>query len=214
MIRRRLLSSWWLAVGVLLGAAAPLQAQAPKVLNLLIITADDMNADSPGWMGNKLRPTPNLDAFAAKSHRFVNHHVSAPICQPSRQAFMTGRVPHRNGGTGFNPIRPDVPTLVTVLAARGYFTAAVNKVPHMAPPQAFPWNLTLDGSGRSPKLIREHLARCAREAAAAKKPFFINVNITDPHRPFPGSPQEQKKLAKKGPLAPVKPFAPAEVTVP
>ena len=41
--------------------AAPAPA-AP--LNLLLVTADDMNADSPGWMGNKLGATPNLDAFA------------------------------------------------------------------------------------------------------------------------------------------------------
>src|SRR5262245_22113301 len=213
MIRRRLLSSWWLAVGVLLGAAAPLQAQAPKVLNLLLITADDMNADSPGWMGNKLRPTPNLDAFAAKSHRFVNHHVTAPICQPSRQAFMTGRVPHRSGGLGFIPINPDVPTLVTVLTARGYYTAAINKFQHMAPRKAFPWDQTLGNSGRSPKALREHFAQCLRAAAAAKKPFFVNVNITDPHRPFPGSATEKKLIAKES-VGPVKPYRPEDVVVP
>jgi N-sulfoglucosamine sulfohydrolase len=200
----------------LLSAAAPVQATAPKQLkqlNLLIITADDMNADSPGWMGNKLRPTPNLDAFAAKSHRFVNHHVTAPICQPSRQALLTGRVPHRSGGLGFNPINPDVPTLVTLLAARGYFTAAINKVPHMAPRKAFAWDLTLSNSGRSPAKIREQFAQCLRAAAGAKKPFFINVNITDPHRPFPGAATE-KKLVAKEPVAPVKPYRPEDVVVP
>ncbi|MCI0463936.1 MAG: sulfatase [Gemmataceae bacterium] len=210
---RSLFSACWLALGALHFTALPLRAGTPKPLNLVIITADDMNADSSGWMGNKLRPTPNLDAFAKKSHRFLNHHVSAPICQPGRQALMTGLVPHRNGGIGFNPINPGVPTLVTVLAARGYFTAVINKIPHMAPAKSFPWDLKLDGSGRSPKAIREQLARCLREARQSKKPFFLNVNITDPHRPFPGSPQE-KKLAKKGPLGPVKPYRPDEVTVP
>lgn len=33
-------------------------AEKPK--NILLITADDMNADSPGWMGNALKPTPNI----------------------------------------------------------------------------------------------------------------------------------------------------------
>lgn len=32
---------------------------------------------------------------------------------------MTGRVPHRHGGLGFNPIRKDVPTLVEVLRDAG-----------------------------------------------------------------------------------------------
>ncbi|HVJ47198.1 MAG TPA: sulfatase-like hydrolase/transferase, partial [Luteolibacter sp.] len=96
--------------------------------NVLLITADDMNADSPGWMGNPLKFTPNIDAFAAGSHRFIRNHVSAPICQPSRAAIMTGRVPHRSGGLGFNPINEGVPTLVTILKQNGYFTAALNKL--------------------------------------------------------------------------------------
>ena len=62
-------------------------------------------------MGSKVGATPNLDAFAKTCQRFVNNHVTAPICQPSRSALMTGRVPHRNGALGFNPIRTDIPTL-------------------------------------------------------------------------------------------------------
>ena len=65
-------------------------ADSPKPLNLLVITADDMNADSSGWNGNKLGATPNLDAFAKSAHRFVNSHVTVPICQPGRSALMTG----------------------------------------------------------------------------------------------------------------------------
>lgn len=66
----------------------------PKQWNLLLITADDMNADSGGWNGSKLGATPNLDAFARTAHRFVNSHVTVPICQPGRSALMTGCVPH------------------------------------------------------------------------------------------------------------------------
>ena len=67
-------------------------AETPK-LNLLFITADDMNWDSPGWMGSDMGATPVLDGFAATCHRFINDHVTVPICQPSREAFLTGRVP-------------------------------------------------------------------------------------------------------------------------
>lgn len=180
-------------------------------LNVVIITADDMNADSPGWNGNKLRPTPNLDAFAARAHRFVNCHVSAPICQPCREALMSGRVPHRSGGLGFNPIRPDVPTLVTLLAARGYYTAAINKIVHMMPQQAFPWDTALDGTGKNPKALRKQLAQCLATASERKKPFFINVNITDPHRPFPGGLAKKEKIVES---PPGKTYSPDEVTVP
>src|SRR5438046_9265900 len=81
-------------------------------LNLLVVTADDMNADSTGFMGSKLGATPNLDAFAATAFRFEQCHVSAPICQPSRSALLTGRVPHRNAALGCNPLRSDVPKAV------------------------------------------------------------------------------------------------------
>jgi N-sulfoglucosamine sulfohydrolase len=173
-----------------------------------------MNADSPGWMGNKLGATPNLDAFAAGCHRFVNHHVSAPICQPSRSALMTGRVPHRNGALGFNPIRADVPTLVEVLSKAGYHTSAVNKTAHMAPRAKFPWDLAADGSGKNPGAMGEDVAKCLRAAADAKKPFFLNANITDPHRPFPGGDLGPKQAKAAERAAPVEPYAPADVTVP
>ncbi len=193
--------------------AGTVAAQPAKPTNLLIITADDMNADSSGWMGNKLWATPNLDAFAGTAHRFVNHHVTVPICQPGRSALMTGQVPHRNGALGFNPINPDVPTLVEVLGEAGYFTAAVNKTAHMAPRAKFPWNLSLEGSGKTPKQFGQHVAQCLKAAADAKKPFFLNANITDPHRPFPGGFQGKKK-AKRPNTSPVEPYDPADVTVP
>ena len=78
------------------------------------------------------------DTFAKTAHRFVSSHVMVPICQPGRSVLMTGRVPHRNGAPGFNPIRRDVPTLVGVLRDAGYFTAVIAKAVHMAPADKFP----------------------------------------------------------------------------
>lgn len=179
---------------------ASLTRAADRPLNVLFITADDMNADSPGWTGNPLKLTPNLDALAATSHRFLNNHVSAPICQPSRSAFMTGRVPHRNGALGFEPVRPGTQTLVTVLQASGYFAAGINKLPHMMPESSFPWNAKFMGSGKNPDLIGRQVAEAIAAAKTAQKPFFINCNITDPHRPFYGAnkkPAQKKKAARK-----------------
>ena len=168
-----------------------------KPLNLLIITADDMNADSPGWMGNPLKTTPNLDAFAITAHQFLNNHVSAPICQPSRSALMTGRVPHANGALGFNPVREGTPSLVTILQARGYFTGVIDKHAHMKPDSVFPWDLKLNGGGKNPPLMKEHMVELLQAAKESGKPFFINANITDPHRPFPGSAQEAVRRGAK-----------------
>ena len=213
-----------LAAVILAHCAATHAADAPR-WNLLFITADDMNADSSGWMGCKLPTTPNLDAFAATAHKFVNNHVTVPICQPGRSAFMTGRVPHRNGALGFQPIKPGTPTLTSVLTsvlkAAGYFTAAIDKHAHMKPDAEFPWDEKLGGSGKNPPQFREHLEQLLKAAADAKKPFFINANITDPHRPFYASAQLDAQKAKKNKKAEqregegsIKSFTPEEVTVP
>jgi arylsulfatase A-like enzyme len=153
--------------------------------NLLIITADDMNADSSGWIGGTLGATPHLDAFAKTAHRFVNSHVTVPICQPGRSALMTGRVPHRNGALGFNPIHPDVPTLVEILRQRGYYTAAIAKTAHMTPAEKFPWHdVAEQGLAKQPAKFAEKFRQMLSASTQRKQPFFINANIGDPHRPF------------------------------
>lgn len=211
------------AVAVVAGLVPRSDAADPR-WNVLLITADDMNWDSPGWMGNPLKLTPHLDRLAAESCRFVNAHVTVPICQPGRSALMTGRVPHRNGALGFNPISTDVPTLVELLRQAGYYTAVLNKSEHMAPPAKFPWHTIHQGSGKNPQRMRQQMEACLQEAAQSQRPFFVNANITDPHRPFYGSeqgrPQREKAQSKaKQRLADaaegiVEPVAPQEVPVP
>jgi N-sulfoglucosamine sulfohydrolase len=192
------------------GASA---ADAAKQLNLLFITADDMNADSGGWNGNLLGATPHLDAFAKTAHRFVNSHVTVPICQPGRSALMTGRVPHRNGALGFNPIRRDVPTLVEVLRDKGYYTAAIAKSAHMAPAEKFPWHAIGEQAlGKQPTKFAERFRELLASAAQEKKPFFINANICDPHRPFID--RTGKKARADEPLDGARVFQANEVTVP
>jgi N-sulfoglucosamine sulfohydrolase len=155
--------------------------------NLLLITADDLNGDSTGWMDGKAGVTPNIDAFAASAHQFRNCHTVIPICQPSRSAFLTGRLPHRSGAAGFGPVRADVPTLTEILRANGYFTVAINKIKHMAPPEKFRWDTTFDGSGKDPATMRRQFEESVGAARETGKPFFINANSTDPHGPFPPS---------------------------
>jgi N-sulfoglucosamine sulfohydrolase len=154
-----------------------------RPFNVLFITADDMNGFMPGWMGNPLKPTPNMDAFAATAHRFVDNHDAAPICQPSREAMLTGLWPHRSGALGFNPINEGVPTLATVLKDRGYFIAALNKLEHMQPKSCFPWDYSTNDSGRNPPMVEEQVAEAIKQAQG--KPFLIVCNSRDPHRPWP-----------------------------
>ncbi len=205
--------TFFLVLGLLLAQGDVRAAEVAQPLNLLIITADDMNADSSGWMGSTLGATPQLDAFAKTAQRFVNSHVTVPICQPGRSALMTGRVPHRNGALGFNPIGRDVPTLVEVLRGNGYYTAVIAKSVHMAPAEKFPWHAVGDQTlGKQPTKFAQKFREMLASAAHEKKPFFINANICDPHRPFIDG--TGKKAKADEPLDGAKIFQPSEVTVP
>ncbi|MDQ4421536.1 sulfatase [Sphingobium sp. DEHP117] len=163
-----------------------------KRMNLLLITADDLDWSLPGFMGGKPNLMPNLDALARRSHRFVANRTVAPICMPSREAMMTGLVPHRSGGTGFTPVNLGTPTLVTLLKDQGYYTAAIHKVDHMLPQECFAWDYVQQSKDRSTLVHANGFRVALEEARNGKKPFFINCNSNDPHRPFYGSPQADK----------------------
>ena len=155
--------------------------------NLLLITADDIDWSALGFMTGRKGLTPNLDRLAARSHVFEQVRTVAPICMPSRQAFMSGKLPHRNGGNGFFPMFEGTPTLCSVLDAAGYYCAASHKIGHMQPATSFPWRAAAEGKDRNPLIHGAYLSFTLAEARAQMRPFFVNCNINDPHRPFYGS---------------------------
>ena len=70
--------------------------------NILLITVDDMSADSIGAFGCKLpETTPNIDGLARESLSFAYAHVQVGNCMPSRNVMFSGRYPHNNGVEGF-----------------------------------------------------------------------------------------------------------------
>ncbi len=73
-------------------AAAP--AQKP---NILLIIADDLNDWIGPLGGHPQAKTPNLDKLAARGVTFRNAQCPAPLCNPSRAAFMSGMRPSTTG---------------------------------------------------------------------------------------------------------------------
>lgn len=179
----------------------PPAAEHAAPLNVLLITADDMNYDSPGVVGCIVPDiTPNIDKLASQGMRFVNAHVTIAVCQPCRSVLMTGRYPHRNGAMGFEAIREDVPTLQESLHAAGYLNGILGKTSHLMPVSKFFWDTFVDarklGLGRDPKLYYKYAKAFFEKARAEGKPFFLMANSADPHRPFAGS-EDEKKVEKR-----------------
>lgn len=192
-------------LSILLGfsLAAAAQDDSPKSaaqpLNILLITADDLNFDSLGAYGCKVPGiTPHLDRLASEGIRFNHAHVNIAVCQPSRQSIMTGRYPRNNGAPGFDPIADDVPTLQEQLRAAGYLNGIFGKEKHLMPAARYCWDDVATekdladgaGIGRSVETYHARTKQFIERAVAEKKPFFLMANLHDPHRPFAGSKQE------------------------
>ena len=205
-------------LGLLPQALAQASSDGPdlrKRFNVLFITVDDMDASIPGFMGNKAGLTPNLDRLAGECHCFENNRTVAPICMPSREAFMSGLVPPRSGGLGFIPMNEGTPSLTSILSDAGYYTAASHKIDHMRPFSSFPWNGEENGKDRHPMVHAAAFKVAAMEADAQQKPFFIQCNINDPHRPFYGSPEAQRiDHGETGPYRIPHPVTAADVEIP
>lgn len=124
-------------VGVLLllalACAPGLSAERP---NIVVIFMDDLGYSDLRIDGALDVRTPNLDRLARESVRLTQCYAAAPVCTPTRAAFMTGRYQHRVGlesvisasiGTGHQGLSPEEPTLPRYLRDAGYATALVGK---------------------------------------------------------------------------------------
>jgi len=181
-------------VAFLFGSCSPGVRAADK-LNLLVITVDDMSADSIGAFGCKLPDTtPNIDRLAKESLRLNHAHVQVGNCMPSRNVMWSGRYPHNNGVEGFYQVKnPGYPVLVDLMKGAGYFTAIRHKVSHSTPYHPYPWDLVLDtlpdgtkAHVKDPVSYGVSTMRGIRAAEAQGKPFCLLINIADPHKPFHG----------------------------
>ena len=119
----------------LLIVSVKLSAQRP---NIIYMMTDDLGYADLSCYGRKDYKTPNLDKLASQGMMFTNAYAAAPVCTPTRVAFMTGRYP-ASIPLGLNePIKhtkldstkgftPDLPSIPAQLAAAGYKTYLVGK---------------------------------------------------------------------------------------
>ncbi len=128
-----------LLAGILacLAAAAAQEAAPADPPNIVVLLADDLGYGSVSWYGGGI-PTPNIDSIAAGGTGFASGYMTAPVCNPSRPALMTGRYQQRWGkelnSQTVGPVgapRKSLPrsetTLASALKRLGYVTGAVGK---------------------------------------------------------------------------------------
>jgi len=123
-----------LSSAVLLAGLMPCCAGAAEGKpNFIIFLADDLGYGELTCQGyTKQIPTPHVDSIAEHGIRFLEGHVAATYCSPSRAGLMTGRYPTRfgheyNGGGPKFGLPLTETTMADRLKALGYVTCAIGK---------------------------------------------------------------------------------------
>ncbi|XP_075119739.1 arylsulfatase D-like [Leptodactylus fuscus] len=113
-------------------------ASNPKP-NFVLMLADDLGIGDIGCYGNTTIRTPNIDKLANEGVKLTQHIAAAPLCTPSRAAFMTGRYPFRSGMGSCGGARvlkwlgapsglpPNETTFASILQKQGYSTGIIGK---------------------------------------------------------------------------------------
>src|SRR6478736_2567738 len=103
--------------------------------NILWLIAEDFGPQL-GCYGTQQVWSPNLDRLAAEGVRYTRAYTTAPVCSPSRSAFMTGMYQttigahnHRSHRDDGFRLPPGVRLLTEWLRDAGYFTANVRTFP-------------------------------------------------------------------------------------
>ena len=136
-VTRREFISTAVATAAVAGASRMAASAPPKRPNVLFILADDLGYGDLSCYGRPDYQTPVLDAFAKQGIRFTDNYAAAPVCTPTRCAYITGRYPQRLPVGLEEPLKesspddvglpPNHPTVASRLKGNGYETALVGK---------------------------------------------------------------------------------------
>jgi arylsulfatase A-like enzyme len=108
-------------------------AGSPAKPNILWLLAEDFGP-ALGCYGQENVSTPNIDQLARDGVRYTHFYTTAPVCSPSRSAFMTGMYAttigaHQHRTSDKKPLPDGVRPLPDWMRDAGYFTANLKTLP-------------------------------------------------------------------------------------
>ncbi len=183
------------SIAILVLATASASAEPPPP-SILLVTIDTLRADHVGCYGRKGGVTPNLDALARDGVRFDEARSHVPLTLPSHATILTGLLPPHHGVRGNAPFRlaASVPTLASVLRAKGYATGAVvaSVILDRVTGIGHGFDVYDDNQRVGDRGAFDYLERGASQIAVSagailprlSPPFFLWVHMYDPHRPW------------------------------
>jgi arylsulfatase A-like enzyme len=155
--------------------------------------------------------TPNLDAMAAKGVRYTRFFTTAPVCSPSRSAFMTGMYQttigaqnHRSNRQGNFPLPNGVKVLTDWLRSTGYYTANLRDLPAACGFKGTgktDWNFTYPGKAFDTARWQD---------LKGNQPFYAQLNFNETHRTFRAPAKADPAKVELPPYYPDHPVARAD----
>ena len=156
---------------------APVLLHAADRPNLLWITAEDMSP-ALGCYGDEYAVTPNLDALAKQSVRYLTAFAPAPVCSPARSCLITGVHAESLGTQHLRsafPLPASVRGFPHYLRQAGYYTSNNVKTDY---------NTASEG-----RLVKESWNESSsdahwrkRKGEERKQPFFAVFNLMVSHQ--------------------------------
>ena len=202
---------------LLLASAASLQVfggereQGGSILaarpNILWLIAEDFGQHL-GCYGTREVWTPNLDRMARDGVRYTRFFTTAPVCSPSRSAFMTGMYQTTIGAHNHRSHRDDgyelpkgVRQLTDWMRDAHYFTANVRELPAACGFRGSgktDWNFTVKGKPFDSSRWSD---------LKSNQPFFAQVNFQETHRAFKAPQRADPAKVELPPWTPDHPVA-------
>ncbi len=167
-------------------ALAPLLALgcSPPPPSMLLFVFDTTRADAVSAYGHRAGTTPVADALASEGLLYARAYSQASWTLPSHATLFTGLSPDRHG-MGWRLTRaPDaLQTVAETLRDAGYQTFGVSENPWISDP----FNMTQGfdrfvSASAEPDAVEEAVRSWLGERDV-ERPFFVFVNVVDPHEP-------------------------------
>lgn len=181
-----------LVVLLTLSLALPARAQEPGAAsdttaappNIVVFIADDAGWNDSGAYGNTAIETPHIDRLAAEGLKVERAFLTIAQCSPSRISILTGLYPHQSGAEDLHmPLPEDRRIVPSYLQEAGYFTGHMKKTHYGEHANAqFNWYDAVEARG-----FAEAMGDFLNEAG--RRPFFLWVGFSDPHRAYGEAPE-------------------------
>jgi uncharacterized sulfatase len=147
--------------------------------NILWIIADDLGTDLACY-GNKVVSTPNTDRLASEGITFTNAFTVVPVSSPSRSCLMTGMYPvsidcHQHRTLNKDPLPDGIIPVTEYFRQAGYWVSNGDGT-RFGKPGKTDFNFQFNA-----KTLFDGSDWTGRKAG---QPFFAQMQIHFPHRPF------------------------------